>query len=365
MSKYDYLVVGAGLYGAVFAYRKRKQGKKVLVIDKRNHIGGNCYTEDIEGIQVHKYGPHIFHTNNKQIWEFITQFGECNNFVNSPIASYKGKVYNLPFNMNTFNELWGVTTPADAQKKLEEQRGKYADIEPKNLEEQALKLVGEDIYNTLIKGYTEKQWGRKCTELPAFIIKRLPLRLTFDNNYFNARYQGIPVEGYTKLFESMLDGIDVELNCDFLENRERFNNIANQIVYTGGIDSYFDYCYGALPYRSIRLETEVLNQKNYQGVAVVNYTEKDVPYTRVIEHKHFAFGEQDKTVVSREYSSEWKVGYEPFYPVNNQESLELLSKYQLLAQKNKNVHFGGRLGLFKYFDMDLIISSSLESSTLL
>lgn len=359
MSKYDYLVVGAGLYGTVFAYNKKQQGKKVLVIDKRNHIGGNCYTENIEGIQVHKYGPHIFHTNNKQIWEFITQFGEFNNFVNSPIASYKGKVYNLPFNMNTFNELWGVATPADAQKKLEQQRGKYADIEPRNLEEQALKLVGEDIYHTLIKGYTEKQWGRKCTELPAFIIKRLPLRLTFDNNYFNARYQGIPVEGYTKLFEKMLDGIDVELNCDYLENRDKFNNLANKIVYTGGIDSYFDYCYGALPYRSIRLETEVLNQKNYQGVAVVNYTEEKVPYTRVIEHKHFVFGEQNKTVISREYSSEWKVGCEPFYPVNNRESLELLNKYQLLAQKNKNVHFGGRLGMFRYLNMDGIIESAI------
>lgn len=365
MSKYDYLVVGSGLYGSVFAYEKRKQGKKVLVIDKRNHIGGNCYTEDIEGIQVHKYGPHIFHTNNKQVWNFITQFGEFNNFVNSPVASYKGKVYNLPFNMNTFNELWGVTTPADAQKKLEEQRGKYADIEPKNLEEQALKLVGEDIYHTLIKGYTEKQWGRKCTELPAFIIKRLPLRLTFDNNYFNARFQGIPVEGYTNLFERILEEIDVELNCDYLENRDKFNNLADKIVYTGGIDSYFDYCYGALPYRSIKLETEVLNQKNYQGVAVVNYTEKEVPYTRVIEHKHFAFGEQNKSVISREYSSEWKVGNEPFYPVNNQESLELLNKYQMLAQKNKNVYFGGRLGLFKYFDMDMIISLSLDLSTAL
>lgn len=363
--KYDYLVVGAGLFGTIFAHEAYKRGKKVLVIDKRPHIGGNVYTEKVEGINVHRYGAHIFHTNDTKVWNYITQFGEFNNFVNSPVAYFKGKLYNLPFNMNTFNQLWGVVTPAEAQVKLEEQRGKYADIEPKNLEEQALNLVGEDIYRTLIQGYTEKQWGRSCKELPAFIIKRLPVRLTFDNNYFKAKYQGIPVDGYTALFERMLEEIEIKLNTDFLKHRIEFEQIAKKIVYTGPIDAYFDYCYGALPYRSIRLETETLDCQNYQGVAVVNFTERDIPYTRIIEHKHFEFGTQPKTVISREYPSEWHVGDEPYYPVNTDESATLYQKYQKLAHHTSNVIFGGRLGQYKYFDMDQVISEALKTSDLI
>lgn len=359
MTKYNYLVVGAGLFGSIFAYKAHRQGKRVLVVDKRSHIGGNVYTEKVEGIDVHRYGAHIFHTNDLEVWNFIRRFGEFNNFVNSPVANFKGKLYNLPFNMNTFHELWGVITPAQALAKIQEQRGKYAGIKPKNLEEQALSLVGEDIYRTLIQGYTEKQWGRKCTELPAFIIKRLPVRLTFDNNYFNARYQGIPVKGYTALVERMLEGIEVRLNTDYLQNRKELEGIAEKIIFTGPIDAYYDYRFGALPYRSIRLETETLDCDNYQGVAVVNYTEKEIPYTRIIEHKHFEFGMQKKTVISREYPSEWHVGEEPFYPVNTEESAALYEKYRELSENDGKVIFGGRLGQYCYFDMDRVILEAL------
>ena len=359
MQKYDYLIVGAGLYGSIFACEMKKIGKKCLVIDKRNHIGGNIYCENIEGINVHKYGAHIFHTSNKEVWEYINQFCEFNNYINSPIANYKGEIYNLPFNMNTFNKLWGVRTPEEAKRKIEEQKRELEIVEPKNLEEQAISLIGKDIYEKLIKGYTEKQWGRKATELPAFIIKRLPVRFIYDNNYFNDRYQGIPVGGYTKIIEKMLEGIEVKLNTNFFDNREYFENIAEKIVFTGMIDEFYNYQFGKLEYRSLRFETEVLNEKNYQGNAVVNYTEREIPYTRIIEHKHFEFGKQEKTVITREYPSEWKVGDEPYYPVNDEKNNKLYEKYRELAEKENKVIFGGRLGEYKYYDMDKVIEKVL------
>ena len=359
MKKYDYLIVGAGLYGSIFAYEMNKQGKKCLVIDKRNHIGGNIYTEEIERINVHKYGAHIFHTNNKEVWEYINQFCEFNNFINSPIANYKGEIYNLPFNMNTFNKLWGVRTPKEAQEKIEEQKKEYGIVEPKNLEEQAISLIGKDIYEKLIKGYTEKQWGRDAKDLPSFIIKRLPVRFTYDNNYFNDRYQGIPIGGYTKIIEKMLEGIEVRLNSNFFAKREEYENIADKIVFTGMIDEYYNYCFGKLEYRSLRFETEILNEENYQGNAVVNYTEREIPYTRIIEHKHFEHGQQEKTIITREYPSEWKEGDEPYYPVNNERNNELYLKYKELADKEEKVIFGGRLGEYKYYDMGKVIEKVL------
>ena len=358
--KYDYLVVGAGLYGAVFAHEAKEKGKNVLVIDKRDHIAGNVYTEVIEGINVHKYGAHIFHTNNKKVWEYITQFAEFNRFTNSPVANYKGELYSLPFNMYTFNKMWGVVTPQEAAEKIEEQRKAAGITEPKNLEEQAISLVGTDIYEKLVKGYTEKQWGRPCNELPAFIIKRLPVRLTFDNNYFNALYQGIPMGGYTKMVENLLDGIEVRLGEDYLKKKAEYDALAERIVYTGAIDAYFDYKLGALEYRSVRFENEVLNMPTFQGNAAVNYTDAETPWTRIIEHKWFEFGEQPKTVISREYSSEWKVGDEPYYPVNDEKNGKLYAEYKKLAEAENKVIFGGRLGEYKYYDMDAVIASALE-----
>ena len=360
MKKYDYLIVGAGLYGSIFAYEMNKKGKKCLVIDRRNHIGGNIYCENIEGINVHKYGAHIFHTNNKEVWEYINNFCEFNNYINSPIANYKGEIYNLPFNMNTFNKLWRVVTPEEAKAKIEEQKKEFSITEPKNLEEQAISLIGKDIYEKLIKGYTEKQWGRKATELPAFIIKRLPVRFTYDNNYFNDRYQGIPIGGYTKIIEKMLVGIEIKLNTNFFDDREYFENIAEKIVFTGMIDEFYNYKFGKLEYRSLRFETETLDEENYQGNAVVNYTEREIPYTRIIEHKHFEFGKQEKTVITKEYPSEWKEGDEPYYPVNDERNNELYEKYRELAEKEKNIIFGGRLGEYKYYDMDKVIEKVLK-----
>ena len=357
---YDYLIVGAGLYGAVFAHEAKEKGKSVLVIDKRDHIAGNVYTEKIEGINVHKYGAHIFHTNNKKVWEYITQFAEFNRFTNSPVANYKGELYSLPFNMYTFNKMWGVVTPQEAAEKIEEQRKAAGITEPKNLEEQAISLVGTDIYEKLVKGYTEKQWGRPCNELPAFIIKRLPVRLTFDNNYFNALYQGIPMGGYTKMVENLLDGIEVRLGEDYLEKKAEYDALAERIVYTGAIDAYFDYKLGALEYRSVRFENEVLDMPNFQGNAAVNYTDAETPWTRIIEHKWFEFGDQPKTVISREYSSEWKVGDEPYYPVNDEKNGNLYAEYKKLAEAEDKVIFGGRLGEYKYYDMDVVIASALN-----
>ena len=360
MNKYNYLIIGAGLYGSIFAYEMNKKGKKCLVIDKRNHIGGNIYCENIEGINVHKYGAHIFHTSNKEVWEYINQFCEFNNYINSPIANYKGEIYNLPFNMNTFNKLWGVVTPKEAKKKIEEQKKEFSISEPKNLEEQAVSLIGKDIYEKLIKGYTEKQWGRKATELPAFIIKRLPVRFTYDNNYFNDRYQGIPIGGYTKIIEKMLEGIEVKLNTNFFDDREYFENIAEKIVFTGMIDEFYNYKFGKLEYRSLRFETEILDEENYQGNAVVNYTEREIPYTRIIEHKHFEFGKQEKTVITKEHPNEWKEGDEPYYPVNDERNNRLYEKYRELAEKEMNMIFGGRLGEYKYYDMDKVIEKVLR-----
>ncbi len=360
MKKYDYLVVGAGLFGAIFAHEAVKKGKKVLVIDKRPNVAGNIYTEEIEGINVHKYGAHIFHTNNKEVWNYITQFTEFNRYTNSPVANYNGELYSLPFNMYTFNKMWGVVTPEQAEAKIKSQREAAGITEPKNLEEQAISLVGTDIYEKLIKGYTQKQWGRPCTELPSFIIKRLPVRLTFDNNYFNALYQGIPMGGYTKLIENILENIEVRLNCDYLESRDELDKLADKIVYTGAIDAYFGFKYGALEYRSVRFETEVLDKPNFQGNAVVNYTDAETPFTRIIEHKFFEFGTQPKTVISREYSSEWKLGDEPYYPVNDEKNGELYAKYKALADEEKQVIFGGRLGEYKYYDMDKVIESALS-----
>lgn len=362
---YDYLIVGAGLYGAVFAHEMKAHGKKVLVIDRRAHIAGNVYTEKIEGIHVHQYGAHIFHTNNKKVWNYITQFAEFNRFTNSPVANYKGKLYSLPFNMYTFNQMWGVVTPEEASAEIERQRREITG-EPKNLEEQAISLVGRDIYEKLIKGYTEKQWGRDCRELPAFIIRRLPVRLTFDNNYFNALYQGIPIGGYTKMVANLLEGIEVRLNTDYLEHKDELDVLAQKVVYTGAIDAYFGYQLGHLEYRSVRFETELLDQPNFQGNAAVNYTDRETPWTRIIEHKWFEFGRDDegrelpKTIISREYSSEWKPGDEPYYPVNDEKNGELYARYKERAQGEKKVIFGGRLGEYKYYDMDAVIGAALE-----
>lgn len=362
---YDYLIVGAGLYGAVFAHEARKAGKKVLIIDKRPNIAGNIYTEKIEGINVHKYGAHIFHTNNKKVWDYVGQFAEFNRFTNSPVANYKGELYSMPFNMYTFNKMWGVVTPDEAVAKIEEQRREISG-EPKNLEEQAISLVGRDIYEKLVKGYTEKQWGRDCKDLPAFIIKRLPVRLTFDNNYFNALYQGIPMGGYTRMVANMIDGIEVRLNTDYLKNKAEFDAMADKIIYTGAIDAYFGFSLGTLEYRSVRFENEVLDIPNYQGNVAVNYTDRETPWTRIIEHKWFEFGKDSngndipKTVISREYSSEWKQGDEPYYPVNDEKNSALYEEYRKLAEQEKNVIFGGRLGEYKYYDMDMVIDSALS-----
>jgi len=358
--KYDYLIVGAGPFGAVFAHEAKKRGKRVLVIDKRSHTGGNMYCEKVEGINVHKYGAHIFHTSNKEVWDYVNQFCTFNNYINSPIANYKDEIYNLPFNMNTFNKLWGVVTPQEAKEKIENQVKESNITEPKNLEEQAISLVGKDIYEKLIKGYTEKQWGRRCTELPAFIIKRLPVRYTYDNNYFNDKYQGIPEGGYNVIFDKLLEGIDVELNVDFFDKKRELLQKADKIVFTGMIDQYFDYQYGVLEYRSLRFEHETLDEENHQGNAVVNYNEREVPYTRIIEHKHFEFGKQPKTVITREYPAEWKQGDEPYYPVNNEKNAEIFKKYQELAEKEENVIFGGRLADYRYYDMHHVFERALE-----
>ncbi|MCK0472275.1 UDP-galactopyranose mutase [Halalkalibacter sp. APA_J-10(15)] len=359
---YDYLIIGAGLFGSVFAYEATKKGKSCLVIDKRDHIGGNVYTEEIEDIHVHKYGAHIFHTNDKATWEYINQFAEFNRYTNSPIANYKGELYNLPFNMNTFNKLWGVTTPAEAKRKIKEQREAANITEPSNLEEQAISLVGTDIYKKLIKGYTEKQWGRAATELPAFIIKRLPVRFTYDNNYFNDRFQGIPIGGYTSIIEKMLKGIDVKLNIDFFQTRDELESLAHKVVFTGMIDQYYDYQYGILDYRSLHFETRVLKDvENYQGNAVVNYTDRETPYTRIIEHKHFEFGTQSTTVITEEYPKEWEPGDTPYYPINNARNNEIYRKYKALADKEANVIFGGRLATYKYYDMHQVIAAALTT----
>ena len=366
--KYDYLVVGSGLYGAVFAREAADRGKKVLVIDKRPNVAGNIYTEKVEGIHVHKYGAHIFHTNDTKVWKYITRFAEFNRFTNSPVANYRGELYSLPFNMYTFNKMWGVVTPEEAAAKIEEQKKEACITEPKNLEEQAISLVGRDIFEKLIKGYTEKQWGRDCKDLPAFIIKRLPVRLTFDNNYFNALYQGIPIGGYTQLVEHLLEGIEVRLNTDYLEQKEALDRLAETVVYTGPIDAYFGYSLGALEYRSVRFETEVLDIPNFQGNAAVNYTDAETPWTRIIEHKWFEFGKDEqgqdlpKTVISREYSSEWKPGDEPYYPVNDEKNGALYAEYKKLADAEQNVIFGGRLAEYRYYDMDAVIASALKKS---
>lgn len=372
MQRYDYLIVGAGLFGSVFAYKAKQRGKKCLVIDRRPHLGGNIYCEKMEGINVHKYGAHIFHTSNKMVWDFVNSIVEFNRYTNSPVANYKGKLYNLPFNMNTFYQMWGVTTPAEATAKIEEQKAEAVArmkeqgvTEPRNLEEQAQVLIGKDIYEALIKGYTEKQWGRKCTELPAFIIKRLPVRLVFDNNYFNDKYQGIPIGGYNVLIERLLESVETRLNCDFFANREELSALANKIVFTGAIDEFYNYQFGKLEYRTVNFETDVLDMPNYQGNAVVNYTEKEIPYTRVIEHKHFEMfgadiGACPKTVISKEYSSEWTEGSEPYYPVNDEKNNSLYLKYKELADKETNVIFGGRLAEYKYYDMHHIVEKALN-----
>ena len=359
---YDYLIVGAGLYGAVFAHEAKKRGKKCLVVEKRNHIAGNIYTKEIEGIQVHWYGAHIFHTSNKEVWDYIQQFAQFNRYTNSPVANFKGEIYNLPFNMNTFNKMWGVITPKEAKEKIEEQiRESKVDV-PVNLAEQAINLVGKDIYEKLVKGYTEKQWGRKAEELPPEIIKRLPVRFTYDNNYFNDLYQGIPVGGYTAMVEKMLEGTEIRLNTDFLENREELSALADKIIYTGPIDAYYNYRFGELEYRSVSFETEVLDVENYQGNAVVNYTEYEIPYTRIIEHKHFEFGMQEKTVISKEYPSTWKKGEEPYYPINDKKNMELYKKYLEMSKEEKRVIFGGRLGLYRYMDMHHVVEEALNMS---
>jgi len=358
--KYDYLIVGAGLYGAVFAQEAKKRGKTCLVVEKRNHIAGNIYCEEIHGIQVHKYGAHIFHTSDKKVWEYVNQFAEFNHYINSPIARYKGELYNLPFNMNTFSRMWGIATPKEAQEIIAAQIADLKITEPRNLEEQALSLVGRDVYEKLIKGYTEKQWGRDCKDLPSFIIRRLPLRFTYDNNYFNDRFQGIPMGGYTRLVEKLLEGTEVRLNTDYFDHREELDGQAEKIVYTGMIDRFYDYSLGVLEYRSVRFETEELEMENYQGNAVVNYTEREVPYTRIIEHKHFEFGKQPTTIISREYSEEWKKGDEPYYPVNNEKNDALYHRYREMADREEKVIFGGRLGSYKYYDMDKVIAAALE-----
>ena len=364
---YDYLIVGAGLYGAVFAREATEAGKKVLVVDKRPTVAGNVYTEDVEGIKVHVYGAHIFHTNNREVWDYVNRYATFNRFTNSPVANYRGELYSLPFNMYTFNKMWGVVTPEEAAAKIAEQR-KEITGEPKNLEEQAISLVGRDIFEKLVKGYTEKQWGRNCKDLPAFIIRRLPVRLTFDNNYFNALYQGIPTEGYTKLVERLLDGIEVRLDCDYLENREALEQLAGRVVYTGPIDAFFGFRLGTLEYRSVRFETELLDQQNFQGNAAVNYTDRETPWTRIIEHKWFTFGKDEqgndlpKTVISREYSAEWKPGDEPYYPVNDEKNSALYQQYKALAEREEKVVFGGRLGEYKYYDMDQVIAAALRKA---
>ena len=362
MKQFDYLIVGSGLFGAVFAYEAKKRGKKCLVIEKRDHIGGNIYCENIEGITVHKYGAHIFHTSNKQVWDYVNSLCEFNRFTNSPIANYYGEIYNLPFNMNTFSKLWGVFTPDEAKAKIEEQSSKIT-WEPKNLEEQAISLVGEDIYLKLVKGYTEKQWGRDCKELPAFIIKRLPVRYTYDNNYFNDPYQGIPIGGYNVIIEKLLEGIEVITGADYNADREKYNTLAEKVLYTGTLDSFYDYKFGKLEYRSLRFETEIVDKQNYQGVAVVNYTDRETPYTRLIEHKHFEFGTQDKTVITREYPADWEEGMEAYYPVNNDANQDLFKKYKNEADSEENFIFGGRLAEYKYYDMDKVIESALNKVT--
>ena len=360
MNKYDYLVVGAGLFGSIFAHEARKRGKRCLVIDKRNHIGGNIYCEDIENINVHKYGAHIFHTSNKKVWEYVNSFVEFNRYTNCPVANYKGELYNLPFNMNTFYQLWKVKTPKEAIDKIEEQVKEANIQEPKNLEEQAIKLVGQDIYEKLVKGYTEKQWGKKATELPSFIIKRLPVRLTFDNNYFNDTYQGIPIGGYNKIIEKMLEKCDVRLGVDFFEHKDELEKKAEKILFTGMIDEFYDYKFGVLEYRSLKFETEILNEENYQGNAVVNYTDRDTPYTRIIEHKHFEYGTQNKTVITKEYPADWKIGDEPYYPINNDRNDEMFAKYKELAVREDKYIFGGRLADYKYYDMHNVIRAALD-----
>ncbi len=359
--QYDYLIVGAGLYGAVFAQQKREQGYQCMVIDRRDHIAGNIFSECIEGIEVHKYGPHIFHTDKEDVWDYVNRFADFNHFVYCPIANYKGELYHLPFNMDTFHMMWGVNTPTEAERILAEQRAEYANIQPKNMEEQAMRLVGRDIYEKLIKGYTEKQWGRACRELPAFIIKRLPVRMYYDNNYFNHPHQGIPIGGYTEMVRRMLNGIEVQLGKDYLTDRGWYDNLATTVVYTGQIDEYFEYCFGALQYRSLRFETEILDMPNYQGVAGMNFTDSETPYTRIVEHKHFEFGNgnQEKTVITKEYSQTWKQGMEAYYPVNDKENAELYDKYKELAQKEAKVRFGGRLGTYRYMDMDQVIGQAL------
>mgnify|MGYP004627711231 FL=1 len=367
---YDYLVVGSGLYGSIFAYEANKKGKNVLVIEKREHIGGNIYTENRDGINVHKYGAHIFHTSNKEVWEYINQFAEFNRYTNSPVARYKNELYNMPFNMNTFNKLWGVVTPKEAKEQIEKEKRESKIVEPKNLEEQAISLVGKTIYEKLVKGYTEKQWGQKATELPSFIIKRLPVRFIYDNNYFNNLYQGIPIDGYTKIIEKMLEGIEVRLKCDFFKNKKGLENIAEKIIFTGQIDKYYDYRFGELEYRSLRFETEELEEENYQGNAVVNYTEYEVPYTRIIEHKHFEYGASlgklpegkalEKTIITKEYPDTWNKKKEPYYPINNEKNNSLYEKYKKLADNDDKVIFGGRLGQYKYYDMDKVIEEALN-----
>ena len=359
MNKYDYLIVGSGLFGCVFAHEANKKNKKCLVVEKRNHLGGNIYCLSKDDINIHYYGGHIFHTSNKKIWDYVNQFVEFNNYINSPIANFHGEIYNLPFNMNTFHQMWGVVTPEEAENKINEQRSAIKK-EPKNLEEQAISLVGTDIYNKLIKGYTEKQWGRKCTELPAFIIKRLPVRYIYDNNYFNDRYQGVPIGGYNVLINALLKNIEVKTNIDFLQHKKELSNMANKVIYTGAIDAYFDYILGTLEYRGLRFEIEKYNKENYQGVAAVNYTDSETPYTRIIEHKHFEFGKQPVTYITKEYPQEWKVGEEAYYPVNDDKNQKLYAAYKELAAKEVNVIFGGRLGEYKYYDMDKVIESALN-----
>ncbi|MCI9636371.1 MAG: UDP-galactopyranose mutase [Hungatella sp.] len=359
MKKYDYVLVGSGLFAGVWAYLARKKGKTCLVVEKRDHIGGNIYCQDVEGIHVHKYGAHIFHTSNREVWDFVNSLVEFNRYTNSPVANYKGEMYNMPFNMNTFSKMWNISTPEEARAIIEKQKESVAG-EPKNLEEQAISLVGVDIYRKLVKGYTEKQWGRDCTELPAFIIKRLPVRYTYDNNYFNDLYQGIPMGGYNVIIEKLFEGCDMETGMDYLEKKEYYDSLGETIVYTGTLDSFYQYCFGKLEYRSLRFETEVKNTDNYQGVAVVNYTDRETPYTRIIEHKHFEFGTQPKTVITREYPADWQEGMEPYYPVNDQRNQELYEKYAALAKKEKNVIFGGRLAEYKYYDMDKVIESAFN-----
>ena len=358
MKKYDYILVGSGLYSGVFAWFAKQKGKKCLVLEKRDHIGGNVYCENTEGIHVHKYGAHIFHTSNKEVWQFVNSLAEFNRYTNSPVANYKGEMYNMPFNMNTFSKMWNISTPAEAKKIIEEQK-KEITGEPKNLEEQAISLVGREIYEKLVKGYTEKQWGRDCTALPAFIIKRLPVRYTYDNNYFNDLYQGIPIGGYNVIIDRLFEGCDIETGVDYLEKKEYYDGLGEKIVYTGTIDAYYKYQFGKLEYRSLRFESEVLDEENHQGVAVVNYTDRETPYTRIIEHKHFEFGTQPKTVITREYPVTWQEGMEPYYPVNDEKNQALYQKYAKLAKKEEHVIFGGRLGEYKYYDMDKVIASAM------